>query len=49
MVIEKLLDLQKNRLQKYYFESASKTPDNRQSKFNYSNRLNRVDGSRENP
>ena len=31
--IEKLLHLQKNRLQINYFESTSKTPDNRLSNF----------------
>ena len=46
---EKRLDVQKNRLRSNYSESASKTPDNRQSKFNNRNRLNRVDGTRENP
>ena len=42
----KLLDLQKNRLQNNYFESASKTPDNRLSNFNNMNRLNPVDENR---
>ena len=49
IVIEKLLDLQKNRFQNNCFESTSKTPDNRLSNFNKVNRLNPVDGSRENP
>ena len=46
---EKRLDVRNNRLRKNYSESASKTPDNGQSKFNNRNRLNRVDGTRENP
>ena len=33
IAIEKLLHLQKNRLQINYFESTSKTPDNRLSNF----------------
>ena len=45
IVIEKLLDLQKNRFQNNCFESTSKTPDNRLSNFNKMNRLNPVDGS----
>ena len=49
IVIEKLLDLQKNRFQNNCFESTSKTPDNRLSNFNKMNRLNPADGSRENP
>ena len=49
IVIEKLLDLQKNRFQNNCFESTSKTPYNRLSNFNKMNRLNPVDGSRENP
>ena len=49
IVIEKLLDLQKNRFQNNCFESTSKTPDNRLSNFNKMNHLNPVDGSRENP
>ena len=49
IVIEKLLDLQKNRFQNNCYESTSKTPDNRLSNFNKKNRLNAVDGSRENP
>ena len=49
IAIEKLLDLLKNRFQNNCFESTSKTPDSRLSNFNKMNRLNPVDGSRENP
>ena len=49
IVIEKLLDLQKNRLQNNYFESTSRTPDNRLSNFNHMDHLNNIDGSRKNP
>ena len=46
-VIEKLLNLQKNRLQSNHSELTSKTLDNRQSKFSNMNCLNHVDRSRE--
>ena len=49
IVIEKLLDPQKNRFQNNCFESTSKTPDNGLSNFNNMNHLNPVDGSRKNP
>ena len=49
IVIEKLLDLQKNRLQNNYFESTSRTPDNRLSNFNHMDHLSNIDGSRKNP
>ena len=46
--MEKLLDLQRNRFQNNCFESTSKTLDNRLSNFSKINRLNPIDGSREN-
>ena len=49
IVIEKLLDLPKNRFQNNCFELTSKTPNNRLSNFNKMNLLNLADGSRENP
>ena len=49
VVIEKLLDLPKNRFQNNCFELTSKTPNNRLSNFNKMNLLNLADGSRENP
>ena len=49
VVIEKLLDLPKNRFQNNCFELTSKTPNNRLSNFNKMNRLNLADESRENP
>ena len=49
IVIEKLLDLQKNQFQNICFELTSKTPDIRLSNSNKMNRLNPVDGRRENP
>ena len=49
VVIEKLLDLPKNRFQNNCFELTSKTPNNRLSNFNKMNLLNLADGNRENP